>query len=501
MKPYILALDQGTTSSRAILFDGSGAIVGIAQQEFEQIYPQPGWVEHDPESIWGSQLTTARRVLNETGVRPIEVAVVGITNQRETTLLWERASGRPVMNAIVWQDRRTTPLCERLRSEGLEPVIRKKTGLILDPYFSATKLVWMLENLPGIRQRAERGELAFGTVDTFLLWRLTNGGVHATDVSNASRTMLFNLQTLDWDEELLQIFKIPRALLPVVCPSTHAFGETVSEHLGTSIPVGGMAGDQQAAAFGQTCFQAGMVKNTYGTGSFLLLNTGTVPQESQHGLISTAGWQLTGSQACYALEGSIFITGAAIQWLRDELGIIRNASETESLAQSVTDTGGVFFVPAFVGLGAPYWDSEARGLVSGITRGTNRAHLARAALEAAAYQTRDVLEAMQADSGTKIPDLRVDGGMTANRFLLQFQADILGVPVHKPLITETTALGAAYLAGLSGGIWHNLPDIAALWRIEQTYESQMSIDRRECLYEGWKRAVRRASTLYADENR
>lgn len=501
MQKFILALDQGTTSSRAILFDDSGAIVGVAQQEFEQIFPQPGWVEHDPESLWNSQIATARRVLTETGIRSTQISCIGITNQRETTLLWERATGRPVMNAIVWQDRRPAPFCESLRAEGIEPVIRQKTGLVLDPYFSATKIAWMLQNLPGVRNRAEQGELAFGTVDTFLLWRLTNGKVHATDVSNASRTLLFNLHTLDWDEELLTIFRIPRALLPVVRPSAFPFGEADPEHLGAPIPITGMAGDQQAAAFGQTCFQTGMVKNTYGTGSFLLLNTGTTPQESQHGLLTTIGWQLPHSQTNYALEGSIFITGAAIQWLRDELGIIRTAAESESLAQSVPDTGGVYFVPAFVGLGAPYWDTEAKGLLTGITRGTGRAHIARAALEAAAYQTRDVLEAMQADSGTIIPDLRVDGGMTANNFLLQFQADLLGVPVHKPVITETTALGAAYLAGLSNGLWHNLPDIAALYKTDCTFEPVMSEDQRESLYEGWKFAVQRTKHPAANQIR
>lgn len=493
MKNYLLALDQGTTSSRAILFDDSGAITGVAQQEFEQIYPQPGWVEHDPEALWGSQITTARRVLNETGIRPAQIACIGITNQRETTLLWERATGRPVMNAIVWQDRRTAPLCENLRSEDIEPVLRQKTGLVIDPYFSATKLAWMLQNLPGVREQAERGELAFGTVDTFLLWRLTNGKVHATDVSNASRTLLFNLHTLDWDEELLRIFQIPRAVLPSVHSSASFFGEAAPEHLSERIPIGGIAGDQQAAAFGQTCFQTGMVKNTYGTGSFLLLNTGTKPQASGHGLLTSVGWQLPAWGTSYVLEGSIFITGAAIQWLRDELGIIRTAAESESLSQSVPDTGGVYFVPAFVGLGAPYWDSGARGLLTGITRGTGRAQIARAALEAAAYQTRDVLEAMQADSNTKIPDLRVDGGMTANHFLLQFQADLLGVPVHKPVITETTALGAAYLAGLSSGFWRNLPEITALYKTERTFEPRMSTDQRESLYEGWKRAVQRTS--------
>jgi glycerol kinase len=514
---YILALDQGTTSSRAILFDEEGRAVTMAQEEHPQIFPQPGWVEHGPEAIWGTQRNTARRALLEAGVAARDVAAIGITNQRETTLLWDRTTGRPLNNAIVWQDRRTTPLCEKLKSDGLEPLIRDKTGLVLDPYFSGTKLRWLLDNVPGAREMAERGELAFGTVDTFLLWRLTGGAVHATDVSNASRTLLFNIHTLDWDDELLSIFGIPRAILPEVRPSSSFFGETKADVLGSPVPITGIAGDQQAATFGQACFTPGMVKNTYGTGSFLLMNTGGKPVASQNRLLTTVAWQVgesVGVSQCgsggvvvtptppnsqtpklpsptltYALEGSVFVTGAAVQWLRDELGIIRHASETELLARSVADNGGVYFVPAFVGLGAPYWDSEARGAVTGLTRGTGKAHLARAALEAACYQSRDVIEAMQSDCGAPLHDLRVDGGMTANDFMLQMQADILGIPVHRPAVTETTALGAAYLAGLSASIWNSYAEIAGKWRIQRTFEPQMSTDQRESLYSGWKRAV------------
>jgi len=507
MTRYILALDQGTTSSRALVFDGEGDVIGLAQQEFPQLYPQPGWVEHDPEAIWATQVETARRALTEARIAARDVAALGITNQRETTLLWERATGRPIANAIVWQDRRTADFCERLKAEGAEPTVRAKTGLVLDPYFSGTKVRWLLDNTPGARERAARGELAFGTVDTFLLWRLTGGAVHATDVSNASRTLLFNLRTLDWDDELLALFGVPRALLPDVLPSSHLFGETAPDLLGAALLIGGIAGDQQAATFGQACFAPGMVKNTYGTGSFLLMNTGTEPHASPNRLLTTVAWSLSREQGVqaipntrtpkhlntqYALEGSIFITGAAVQWLRDELGILRSAAETETLAQSVEDTGGVYFVPAFVGLGAPYWDSGARGVIAGLTRGTGRAHLARAALEAACYQTRDVIEAMQADAGAPLKDLRVDGGMTANNALLQMQADILGIPVHRPAITETTALGAAYLAGLVVGVWKDTEEIAAHWRVDRTFEPQMSEDRREALYAGWKRAVERA---------
>jgi glycerol kinase len=490
MAELILALDQGTTSSRTLLFDGDGGIVALAQEEHPQRYPRPGWVEHDPEAIWETQLGTARRALAQAGVRPSDVAVIGITNQRETVLLWERATGRPIAPAIVWQDRRTAPMCDALAAEGLADVIQEKTGLVLDAYFSGTKLRWLLDNLSGARERAERGELAFGTVDTFLLWRLTGGTIHATDVSNASRTLLFNLHTLDWDDALLEIFGVPRSLLPAVCPSSHLFGETAADLLGASIPIGGIAGDQQAATFGQACYAPGMVKNTYGTGSFLLMNTGPTPHRSRNRLLTTVAWSLADTTT-YALEGSVFVTGAAVQWLRDELGIIRTPAETEALASAVPDTGGVYFVPAFVGLGAPYWDSGARGALIGLTRGTGRAHIARAALEAACYQTRDVIEAMQADCGAPLRDLRVDGGMTANNVLLQMQADLLGIPVHRPAITETTALGAAYLAGLAAGRWSGTDEIAQRWRIERTFEPQMTADEREALYTGWKQAVGR----------
>lgn len=491
MPELVLALDQGTTSSRAVLIDGKGRPLGMVQEEHPQIYPHPGWVEHDPEIIWGTQLGTARRVIAQAGVSPTDIAAIGITNQRETVLLWERSTGRPIANAIVWQDRRTVPLCEKLRAEGREPWIRDKTGLVLDPYFSATKLVWLLSNVQGARERAERGELAFGTVDTFLLWRLTAGAVHATDVSNASRTMLFNIHTLDWDEELLQLLHIPRAVLPKVLPSSTIYGEAVPDLLGAPIPIGGVAGDQQAATFGQACFSAGMVKNTYGTGSFLLMNTGGGAKFSAHGLLSTVAWQVDGS-VHYALEGSVFVTGAAVQWLRDELGVVRTAAETEALAQSVPDSGGVYFVPAFVGLGAPYWDSGARGTIVGLTRGTTRAHLVRAVLEATCYQARDVIDAMQNDAQAPLTELRVDGGMVANNALLQMQADILGIPVLRPAVTETTALGAAYLAGLAVDVWRDMPHVATHWRAERVFEPKMRPERREELYSGWKRAVERA---------
>ena len=495
MPDFVLALDQGTTSSRAILFDQAGRVCGVEQQEYAQRYPQPGWVEHAPEDIWTSQAGVVAKLLRERNVTGTDIAAVGITNQRETTILWERATGRPVANAIVWQDRRTQPLCERLRTDGLEPLFRARTGLPLDPYFSGTKINWLLDNTPGLRTRAERGEIAFGTVDTFLLWRLTKGAVHATDVSNASRTLLFNILTGEWDTELLQLLNIPRELLPEVKPSSHLYGETATELLGRAIPIAGIAGDQQAATFGQACHQQGMVKNTYGTGSFLLMNTGNKPQFSQHGLLTTIAWQLPTtnhqSPTTYALEGSIFVTGAAVQWLRDELQIIRSASEIEGLAASVPDSGGVTFVPAFVGLGAPYWDADARGAIVGLTRGTGRAHIARAALEAVCFQTRDVLEAMRQDSGLDIPELRVDGGMTVNDTLMQVQADLLGTTVVRPAVTETTALGAAYLAGLGVGFWQTAEEIAAQWAADRTFTSQMSMDQRETLYANWKQAVAR----------
>lgn len=487
---YVLALDQGTTSSRAILFDHSGRIAAMTNQEYPQLYPQPGWVEHDPEAIWSSQIACARNVLHESGTRPSDVAAIGITNQRETTVLWEKATGRPVMNAIVWQDRRTAPLCDTLRAEGWEAPIRSKTGLVIDAYFSGTKVAWMLDNVPGLRERAERGEILFGTVDTWLLWGLTSGHVHATDYSNASRTLLFNIHTLAWDDEILARLHIPRALLPAVRPSSEVYGNTDERIFGAAIPVAGDAGDQQAATFGQACFSPGMAKNTYGTGSFLLLNTGEKPVPSQSGLLTTIGWGV-GGKITYCLEGSIFITGAAIQWLRDGLGIVTSAGETEAIARSVGDTGGVYLVPAFVGLGAPYWDPYARGAIVGLTRGSGRAEIVRAALEAAAYQTRDIVHAMETDSGIPLQELRVDGGMVANNWLMQFQADMLGVPVQRPVVAETTALGAAYLAGLAVGFWSGLDDISSNWAMDREFAPTMAADVRARLYRGWQRAVER----------
>lgn len=487
MGQYVLALDQGTTSSRAILFDSSGKIVGTAQQPFRQIFPRPGWVEHNPEEIWDSQLQTARQVIEENDAAR-QVAAIGITNQRETTIIWDRHTGEPVYNAIVWQCRRTADICEQLKSEGYDRVLQEKTGLVTDPYFSGTKVMWLLENVPGIRQRAERGELAFGTIDSFLLWRLTEGKVHATDVSNASRTLLFNIHTRQWDDEILARFNIPRSLLPDVLPSSNVFGE--STLFGGAIPIGGMAGDQQAATFGQVCINAGMAKNTYGTGCFLLMNTGSEAMTSKNRLLTTVAWQLGDQPVQYALEGSVFIAGAAVQWLREGIKLIDEASEAESLATSVADTGGVYVVPAFVGLGAPYWNSEARGAIVGLTRGSERAHIVRATLESIAYQTRDVVEAMHADSGIALHDLRVDGGVVRNNFLMQFQADILGVTVQRPVITETTALGAAYLAGLSTGFVQSIDQLATHWKVEQSFEPTMSSDQREMLYAGWKHAVK-----------
>ncbi|HZO90974.1 MAG TPA: glycerol kinase GlpK [Chthonomonadaceae bacterium] len=488
---FILALDQGTTSSRAILFDAAGRVRGVEQQEFPQIYPQPAWVEHNPEDIWNSQLAVAARLLQSQNVSASDIAAIGLTNQRETTLLWERATGRPVANAIVWQDRRTAPLCDELRAAGHAPLFQSRTGLTLDPYFSGTKVRWLLDSVPGLRERAQRGEIAFGTVDSFLLSRLSGGKIHATDVSNASRTLLYNIVTGDWDDEILALLDIPRALLPEVKPSSALYGETVPSLLGAPVPLAGVAGDQQAATFGQACLQPGMVKNTYGTGSFLLMNTGQTPHFSDNGLLTTIAWQI-GDKITYALEGSVFITGAAVQWLRDELQIIRTAAEIEPLAASVPDSGGVYFVPAFVGLGAPYWDAYARGTIVGLTRGAGRAHIARATLEAVCYQTRDVLEAMRADSGLEIAELRVDGGMTVNNLLLQMQADLLGVAVVRPAVTETTALGAAYLAGLAVGYWRDTSEIAANWAIGSTFHPQIGAEERAAHVQGWQRAVERA---------
>ncbi len=500
MSTYVLALDQGTTSSRAILFDREGNLVATAQQEFPQHYPQPGWVEHVPNDIWSSQLQVARHVLEAQDVKASDLAGIGITNQRETTIIWERSTGKPIHNAIVWQDRRTAPLCDTLKREGFDQTIRATTGLVTDAYFSGTKVAWLLDNVSGARERAERGALAFGTVDTYLIWKLTGGRLHVTDVSNASRTLLFDIHKGDWSDEILARLNIPRALLPQVMPSSHVYGETDGHIFGAAVPIGGIAGDQEAATFGQVCFDAGMAKNTYGTGCFLLMNTGSKAVESHHNLLTTVAWQLDGGAIQYALEGSVFIAGAAIQWLRDEMNLITDASETDALARSIEDTAGVYLVPAFVGLGAPYWDSYARGTIVGLTRGSGRAHVVRAALESVAYQTRDVVDAMHADSGIDLKTLRVDGGMVRNDFLMQFQADILGVPVERPAVTETTALGAAYLAGLATGFFPSQKAIRKQWSVERRFEPRMTADQRESLYAGWKRAVERSKGwLSSDE--
>ena len=493
MDTYVLALDQGTTSSRAILFDRRGTVRAAAQRELRQIYPQPGWVEHDPEEIWESQLAVAREALASAGIEPAAVAAIGITNQRETTLLWERETGRPVHNAIVWQCRRSAPLCDALKAKGLEPVVRRRTGLVIDAYFSGTKVQWLLENVPGLRPRAERGELCFGTVDTWLAWRLTGGRAFVTDYSNASRTMLFDIHRLAWDDELCAALGVPRALLPEPRPSSQVYGLAVSGLLGAEIPIAGIAGDQQAALFGQACFRPGSAKNTYGTGCFLLVHTGDRPVASRAGLLTTIAASPVAGRAEYALEGSIFIAGAAIQWLRDGLGILASSAESEAVAASVPDNGGVYFVPAFVGLGAPHWDMYARGTILGLTRGTGRGHLVRAALEAIAYQTREVLQAAVADAGIALEELRVDGGATANDLLMQFQADVLGAPVVRPVVRETTALGAAYLAGLAVGYWASREEIAGNWAADRRFLPQMELTRREELFAGWRRAVARAA--------
>lgn len=491
-KRYILALDQGTTSSRAILFDRAGCIVAAAQKEFTQIYPQPGWVEHDALEIWAAQSQVAREAVAKAGADPREIAALGITNQRETTVVWDRRTGQPVHNAIVWQCRRTAAICDELKAvPGMEEYIRENTGLVIDAYFSATKLKWILDNVEGARARAEAGDLLFGTVDTWLIWNLTGGKVHVTDYSNASRTMLFNIHTLDWDEKILARLEIPRSMLPEVRPSSAVYGYTALDILGAELPIAGAAGDQQAALFGQTCFQSGMAKNTYGTGCFMLMHTGQKPVPSNNGLLTTIAWGI-GGRVEYALEGSIFIAGAAVQWLRDELRIVKSAGETRELAEKVPDSNGVYVVPAFVGLGAPYWDMYARGAIVGLTRGARAEHIVRATLEAIAYQTRDVLEAMQQDAGLKLRLLKVDGGAAANDFLMQFQADILDVPVERPQTVETTALGAAYLAGLAAGFWSGQEDVAANWLLDRRFEPRMAAAERDKLYRGWRKAVERA---------
>ncbi|HEV3277174.1 MAG TPA: glycerol kinase GlpK [Terriglobia bacterium] len=490
MPDYILALDQGTTSSRAVLFDREGHVRASAAEELRQYYPQPGWVEHDAGEIWGSQRRVAERAL--AGIRRDEVAAIGITNQRETVVLWDRRTSEPVYHAIVWQCRRTAAMCDRIRQEGFDVTLRERTGLVTDAYFSGTKIAWTLENVPGVRERAERGELACGTIDTWLIWQLTGGRVHATDVSNASRTLLFNIHTLAWDDEILAYFKIPRSLLPEIRSSSEIVGVSHLLTPGHALPLAGVAGDQQASLFGHQCFEAGSLKNTYGTGCFLLMNTAGAPAVSQHGLLSTVAWRLGTRAPVYAIEGSVFVAGAAIQWLRDGLQLVHSAEETAALAAAVPDTGGVYFVPAFVGLGAPYWDAYARGTIVGITRGTNRQHLARAALEAMAYQTRSVVDGMTADSGIRPQVLRVDGGAARNDFMCQFQADILGAPVERPATTETTSLGAAYLAGLATGFWKNTRELATQLRIGARFEPAMPDGRRQDLYADWQRAVERA---------
>jgi glycerol kinase len=491
---YILALDQGTTSSRSMVFDKQGNIISVAQKEFKQIFPQPGWVEHDANEIWSTQFGTMAEAVAKAHINMKQVAAIGITNQRETTVVWDRSTGQPIYHAIVWQDRRTAAYCDELRVEprhalALPVMIQQKTGLIIDAYFSATKLKWILDNVPGARSKAEKGELAFGTIDSWLTWKLTNGEVHVTDVSNASRTMLFNIHSLQWDEELLKLFDIPASVLPEVKPSSKIYGVTGNIIPDSRIPIAGIAGDQQAALFGQLCTQPGMVKNTYGTGCFMLMNTGEKPITSKNNLLTTIAWQIDGKTE-YALEGSVFIAGAVVQWLRDELKIIRSSAEVEKLAQQVKDTEGVYIVPAFAGLGAPHWNQYARGTIFGLTRGSSNAHIARAALDSIAYQTYDVLKAMEGDSGIHIKELRVDGGATVNNQLMQFQSDILNCKVVRPKITETTALGAAYLAGLAVGFWKTVDDIQQQWQVDKLFSPGMEEKKRSELVNGWQRAVK-----------
>ena len=491
METYIAALDQGTTTSRAILFNSRGEIVSKAQYPFRQIFPQPGWVEHDPMEIWSTTVRALSEAVDAAHIDPKAIAGVGITNQRETAILWDRRTGQPVYNAIVWQCRRTAEICDRLKADGLGETVTEKTGLLIDAYFSGTKLKWIMDNIPGVRQRAERGELCAGTVDSWLIWNLTGGKAHVTDYSNASRTMLFNIHTLEWDTELLDLLEIPRSILPEVRPSSGIFGSTLPLLFGESIPIAGAAGDQQSALFGQACFSPGTAKNTFGTGGFLLMNTGDKPVSSQNGLVTTIAWGL-GGKITYALEGSIFVAGAAIQWLRDELGLISSAGETEGLCREVPDTCGVYLVPAFVGLGAPYWDPYARGCLTGLTRGANRCHIVRAAVESMAYQTYDVLHAMEQDAGIPLAELRVDGGAAANSFLLQFQSDITGVPVLRPSTLETTALGAAYLAGLAVGYWADLSEIRRNWQVSAAFSPAAESEKIKETLAGWHHAVRQA---------
>lgn len=489
VEKYILAIDQGTTSSRAILFNKNGEIVHVAQKEFTQIFPQPGWVEHDANEIWGSVLAVLASVLAESNVKPEQIAGIGITNQRETAVVWDKETGNPVYNAIVWQSRQTADICEDLKAKGYNDLFREKTGLLIDAYFSGTKVKWILDNVEGAREKAEEGKLLFGTIDTWLVWKLSGGKAHVTDYSNASRTLMYNIYDLKWDDELLEILTVPKSMLPEVRPSSEIYAHTASYHFfGQEVPIAGIAGDQQAALFGQACYTEGMAKNTYGTGCFMLMNTGEKAVKSNHGLLTTIAWGLNGKVE-YALEGSIFVAGSAIQWLRDGLRMFKDAKDSEKYAERVPSTDGVYMVPAFVGLGTPYWDSDVRGAVFGLTRGTTKEHFVRATLESLAYQTKDVLSAMEADSGIALKTLRADGGAVKNNFLMQFQSDILNVPVQRPIVNETTALGAAYLAGLAVGYWENQEEIAKQWAVDKTFEPKMSDEERNKLYEGWKKAV------------
>lgn len=495
MQKYILSLDAGTTSNRAILFNHSGEIVGSAQQEFEQIYPKAGWVEHNPIAIWETQLKVAKDVIKQVGILPSQIAGIGITNQRETTIVWNRETGEPVYNAIVWQDRRTAGFCDELKERGLEKTISEKTGLVIDAYFSGTKIKWILDNIKGARELAKAGELAFGTVDTWLIWKLTNGKLHITDVSNASRTLIYNIHTLQWDEKLMQILDVPVEILPKVKPSSEKYGFTVEEHFGVEIPIAGIAGDQQAALFGQMCIEEGMVKNTYGTGCFVVMNTGDKPIASKHKLLTTIGWQI-GDKVSYALEGSIFIGGAVVQWLRDQLGIIQSSSEIEALALQVENNGGVSFVQGFVGLGAPHWDQYATGAIIGLSRGTGKAHIARAALEAIAFRSMEVIETMVKDSGIELNELRVDGGAAVNNLLMQIQSDSINTKVVRPKVTETTALGAAYLAGLAVGYWENIDEVKQQWQVDRKFIPIVDKTEIRKVIKDWEKAVERSKNWY-----
>lgn len=498
MGKFILAIDQGTTSSRAIVFDSDGNIVSVAQQEFTQHYPKPGWVEHDPNEIWATTIGVIADALARKDIKRNEIAAIGITNQRETTVIWDADTGKPIYNAIVWQDRRTSKICDDIKEKGLESTFKKKTGLIIDAYFSGTKIKWILDNVEGAKKKAEKGRLRFGTIDTWLIWKLTNGKIHVTDYTNASRTLIYNIFNLCWDEELLQVLDIPESILPNVRPSSEIYGYTDKEVFGGEVPITGIAGDQQAAVFGHCCFEKGMVKNTYGTGCFMLMNTGEKAVLSEHGLLTTIAYGIN-EKVCYALEGSIFVAGASVQWLRDELKLVDSASDTEYFAQKVKDTNGVYVVPAFTGLGAPYWDMYARGVIVGLTRGASKAHIIRATLESIAYQTKDVLDAMEADSKINLKALRVDGGAATNTFLMQFQSDILGILVEKPVINETTALGAAYLAGLAISYWKNQDELVEKWKKDRIYTPNMDSTYKDKLYKGWKRAVERAKNWAIDE--